>query len=63
MQEIEAIWIKLVNNYRQPLLIGYIYRPPNSRAEWVTKFETMLLKVDTKDKEFIILCDFKIDLM
>ena len=36
MQEIDAIWIELVNNYRQPLLIGYIYRPPNSRTEWVT---------------------------
>ena len=63
MQDIEAIWIELVNNYRQPLLIGYIYRPPNSRAECVTKFETMLLKVDTEDKELIILADFNIDLM
>ena len=57
MQEMEAIWIELVNNYRQPLLIGYMHRPPNSRAEWVNKFETMLLKVDTEDKELIILGD------
>ena len=62
MQEIEAIWIDPVNNYRQPLLIGYIYRPPNSRADCVTKFETMLLKVDTEDKGLIILGDFNIDL-
>ena len=32
-------------------------------GEWVTKFETMLLKVDTEDKELIILGDFNIDLM
>ena len=32
-------------------------------GEWVTKFETMLLKVDTEDKELIILGDCNIDLM
>ena len=32
-------------------------------GEWVTKFETMRLKVDTEDKELIILGDFNIDLM
>ena len=63
MQEIEPIWIELVNNYRQPLLIGYIYRPLNSRADCVTKFKTMLFKVDTEDEGLIILGDFNIDLM
>ena len=29
----------------------------------MAKFETMLLKVDTEDKELIILADFNIDLM
>ena len=50
-------------NIKNRFLIGYIYRPPNSNAEWITRFETMLMEVDIEEKEIIILGDFNIDLL
>ncbi|VDI58187.1 Hypothetical predicted protein [Mytilus galloprovincialis] len=57
------MWIEVINIHQKPILLGYVYRPPNSNADWVTKFETMMLKVDTEEKETIIMGDFNIDIM
>ncbi|VDH96254.1 Hypothetical predicted protein [Mytilus galloprovincialis] len=63
MQEIESMWIEVINTHQKPILLGYVYRPPNSNADRVTKFETMMIKVDTEEKETIIMGDFNIDIM
>ena len=63
MQEIESMWIELNNDNQKHILLVYVYRPPNSHADWVTKFETMLVKVDTEDNETIIMGDFNMDVM
>ncbi|VDI27296.1 Hypothetical predicted protein [Mytilus galloprovincialis] len=60
--DIESMWIEIIFVHQKPILIGNIYRPPKSNAEWVTKFELMLTNVDIEDKEMIILGDFNINL-
>ncbi|CAC5371646.1 unnamed protein product [Mytilus coruscus] len=60
--DIESIWVEIIFDHQKPILLGNIYRPPNSNAKWITKFESMLTNVDIEDKEKIILGDFNIDL-
>ncbi|CAC5413151.1 rnhA [Mytilus coruscus] len=62
LDDIESIWVEIIFVHQKPILLGNIYRPPNSNAEWITKFESMLTNVDIEDKEIIILGDFNIDL-
>ena len=63
ISDIEVIWIEILNKHQRPLLIAYIYRPPNCHADWVTKFETMLLHAETEEKEMLILGDFNFDIL
>lgn len=60
---LEIMWIEIFNVNRKPILLGYVYRPPNSRADWINKFESLLVKVDTEGKEIIICGDFNFDLL
>ncbi len=62
IEDVESIWLELVYSNQKPILISCVYRPPNSNAEWVSKFEQMLTNADFEGKEILILGDFNIDL-
>ena len=60
---LEVMWIEVANVNQKPILIGYVYRPPNSHTDWIAKFESILVKADTEGKETIVLGDFNFDLL
>ena len=47
----------------KPILIGFIYRNPSERIEWVDRFNLMMDAVANESKAIILLGDFNIDLL
>jgi hypothetical protein len=33
-ENIEATWVEIKKNQQKPYILGYIYRPPSSLANW-----------------------------
>ena len=60
---LETIWIEIKLNKQQPLLLGYVYRPPSSIVNWLNSFEYELERVFLENKEVLILGDFNFDLL
>lgn len=58
----ESITIKITQPSAKPFITSVIYRPPNSSADWINKFETYLDKCKDMCEEVIILGDFNINL-
>ena len=66
--DIECIWIELsFNNKSRPILLGNIYRPPDTSLflprDFDEKFETMLEKIDGEEKETLLLGDMNCDFL
>ena len=62
-QSLEIIWLEIVYSTSKNILVGFLYRPPNSQANWLTTFNEHLEKVHDEGKEIIIMGDMNIDLM
>ena len=62
---IECIWSEVLFNKSRPLLMGHVYRPPDTSdylpEDFNEKFETMLEKVCCEEKEALLLGDFNCD--
>ena len=63
IEQIENIWLELRLPKEQPLLIGFIYRHPNSTNSWFKYFEQMMDKVNSFNLNTILLGDFNINML
>ena len=65
--DIECIWIELSINKFRPILLGNIYRPPDTSLylprDFNDKFETMLEKINAEEKETLLLGDMNCDFL
>ena len=60
---IESIWLEIRPKKCKPFLVCNLYRPPNSKDDWLTLFETNLTSANGDNKELILMGDFNIDLL
>ena len=60
---IECIWLEITVGKSKPFLVGNMYRPPNSKVEFVDRFETFIDNVSRERKEIILLGDFNKNLL
>ena len=58
----EATWLEISTSKSTPTLVGYCYRNPASRVDWIHDFKAMMDNVAFESKEIILLGDFNIDL-
>ena len=62
---IECVWVEVPVNKSKPVLVGNLYRPPDSSNylpdDFNDKFDSMLAKVCCEDKETLLLGDFNCD--
>ena len=61
--DIECIWLEIKLKKTKPILIGFLYRNPDERANWFDRFELMMEEVTMYSNEIILLGDFNIDLL
>ena len=59
---VESIWLEICIAKSSPILVGYCYRNPASRVNWIQDFMEMMDNVTFQGKELILLGDFNIDL-
>ena len=58
---VEAFWLKISISKSTPILVGFCYREPASRVDWVHAFTAMMDNVVFECKELILFGDFNID--
>ena len=59
--EIESLWIEIIHTNNSPILIGVVYRPPNSSNDWFNQFEAQIDKASTIAQNIIMMGEFNID--
>ena len=59
--DLEMICIELKYTCTKPLILCAWYRPPNSVIETLNSYENFLVKLDSEDKEIILLGDLNCD--
>lgn len=62
-KDMEIIWIEIVHSTARNILIGFVYRPPNSKANWLNMFSKNLEMVYQCGKEIVLMGDMNIDLL
>ena len=55
---IECIWLEITVGKGKPFLVGNMDRPPNSKVEFVDRFESFIDNVSSEGKEIILMGDF-----
>ena len=63
VNEIEVIWIKVKQKRVDPLILGVIYRPPNSSNDYFETLTDMLHCISENEGEIIMVGDFNCDLL
>ena len=58
----EALWIEVNLPHTKPLLIGTVYRPPNSDAEYLNQLDTAFQNITSLYEDVVILGDFNFDI-
>ena len=61
--EIEGLVGEVILPNSKPLILGAVYRPPNSRKSWINQFESMVDIITLENKETLFLGDFNVDLL
>ena len=62
VSNIETLWAEITLPNSKPFLVCTLYRPPDSKSEWIDLFEEELSIAQTTGLELIIMGDFNIDL-
>ena len=60
---IECIWIEIKYSKSSPLLLGYVYRHPDSKDEWIDDFSEMMDAIQTRNRNIILQGDFNFNLL
>ena len=61
--DLECLWVELHYPHKPPILVGSIYRPPNSTSEYFEKLDICLSKVMSENIECAIFGDFNCNFM
>ena len=59
---VEAVWLEISIAKSAPILVGFCYRNPASRIDWMDAFTEMMDRVTFETKEIILLGNFNMDL-
>ena len=60
----ERVFIELTSNTKQLIIIGSIYRPPNTKPkEFITQYQNMLNRLKIEKKDIILGMDHNLDLL
>ena len=59
--DIETIWLQLNFPYTKPILINFVYRPPNSISGWIDIYEKQMLMADCSNLQWCAMGDFNIE--
>jgi len=57
---IESIWIQITFTNTKPFLINFVYRPPDSRQDWIDIYENQFRSAVNQFPEIFIFGDFNI---
>ena len=60
---ISCIWLEITLGKSKPFLIGNMYRPPDSKVEFIDRFENFIDNVSNEGKEMILMGDFNKNLL
>ena len=60
---VESIWVEIYVKHCKPVIIGFLYRNPAEKADWVDGFNLMMDAATFDSKELILFGDFNIDLL
>ena len=60
---IECIWIEIKCSMSSPLLLGYLYRHPDSKDEWLDDFTQMMDVVQLSNRNVLLQGDFNFNLL
>ena len=52
--DIESIWLKVKPMHSKSFLLGYVYRPSDSKQMWIDTFEQQLNMADTHNLDIYI---------
>ncbi|MES9882533.1 MAG: reverse transcriptase family protein [Sedimenticola sp.] len=61
--EIACIWLEITPEKGKSFLVGCMYRPPDSKVEWVDRFENFMDHALNEGKEIIVLGDINKNLL
>lgn len=59
----ECLCIEIIKPNRKPVIVATWYRPPNSRANILEAFETLVSRIDCENKDIYILGDLNCDML
>lgn len=57
------MWLEIIFPTKSKLLLSSVYRPPNTVAEFIANFETILDYTSIQEKETLIFGDLNCDLL
>ena len=63
INDIACNWLEITVGKSKPFLIGNMYRPPDSKVEFIDRFENFIDNVSGEGKGFILLGDFNKNLL
>ena len=59
--DLEAITVEISKPRSKPFIVNCMYRPPNSTVELFSAYEKLIEKLDSENKEIILIGDFNCD--
>ncbi len=60
--DIEALWIEITLPHTKPLLLGTVYRQPDSKADYLDKLDHIFQDYTSSTDDVIIVGDFNLDI-
>ena len=60
--DVEALWIQINLPHTKPILLGTVYRPPNAKAEYLCKLDSIFQSCTALYQDVVILGDFNLDI-
>ena len=61
--DIESLWIEILLENTSPLLICFLYRPPDSPTDWYDKFQAEVECASSFSSNIILIGDLNIDFL
>ena len=62
-EDLECILIQIRSKGEKDFLLGYIYRPPSSNADWFNLFEELLENTAGTGLNLVIMGDLNVDIL
>ena len=59
---VEALWIEITLPHTKPILLGTVYRPPDSKADYIENLDLIFQNCTTLYDDVIVVGDFNLDI-